>query len=136
MAPVAKPRPKFRVIRSKSGKGHTVMTYYPNDYAEHEAALAEMLKEMAVTGKEYTGPVKVDIICTFEPPPSLSKKERAERLVGEWHSMKPDGDNLGKCVMDAMNHIKLWVDDCQVADLRVRKVWGVDAGIFVRVDAL
>lgn len=33
----------------------------------------------------------------------------------------PDGDNIGKCVLDALNG-NVWKDDAQVVDLRVRKV--------------
>jgi Holliday junction resolvase RusA-like endonuclease len=70
-------------------------------------------------------------------PASWSKRKQAANL---WkpHAQKPDIDNLTKAVMDAMSErveklteatketMKLagvWQDDCQVADLTVRKRW-------------
>lgn len=51
---------------------------------------------------------------------------------------KPDADNVGKSVLDALNGCA-WLDDSQVSDLRVRKVWagaGEPGGVLVRAWAV
>ena len=37
--------------------------------------------------------------------------------------MKPRFDNVAKIVCDSVNGI-LWDDDCQIVELRVRKIYG------------
>lgn len=81
-----------------------------------------------------TGPVKLTILCTFEPPQSWSKKKAAAH-VGRYHTQKPDMDNLEKAVMDALNGIA-YLDDKQVADKVARKVWGPVARTVVQIEAL
>ncbi len=137
--PIAKPRPKFRVVKIKKGKftsGHSVMTYYPGDYMEKEQELSLLIAALREVREPYDGPISVDAICVFALPPSLTKKEREARMKAGWHIIKPDVDNVGKWILDAMNHIRIWSDDCQVADLRIRKRWGNEAGISLLVEAL
>ena len=134
--PIAKPRPKFRIVKNKFSKGSTVMTYYPGDYMKEEESLSLALAELRKADEVFLGPVAVDAICLFPLPKSLSKKEKGERMAIGWHTQKPDADNVGKFICDAMNQIRIWADDCQVADLRIRKRWSEEPGIFISVDAL
>jgi len=52
---------------------------------------------------------------------------RPKRLMGrdypEWHSSRPDADNLAKAVLDAIQDCGWWDDDGQVAELSVRKCY-------------
>lgn len=80
------------------------------------------------------GPVRVMIFATFEPPPSWSKKKRAEHLH-RMHTQKPDLDNIAKAIKDGLNRIA-WADDSQVAELFARKVWGITAQTVVSVEVL
>jgi Holliday junction resolvase RusA-like endonuclease len=51
---------------------------------------------------------------------------RPKRLIGkpaEWHTGRPDVDNLAKAVLDAIADTGWWRDDGQVAELSVRKFW-------------
>lgn len=136
MAPVAKPRPKFRVLKSKFTKGNTVMTYYPSDYSKWEEGLTLHLKSIKGSGVvAASGPVRLDAIFFIPVPPRVKGKEREERLAG-WHDIKPDKDNLEKALCDALNHAGIWKDDCQVADGRIQKRWAEVGHIEVKVTKL
>jgi Holliday junction resolvase RusA-like endonuclease len=39
-----------------------------------------------------------------------------------WHTQRPDFDNLCKITLDALTGV-IFVDDCQVCDIRVVKQW-------------
>ena len=80
------------------------------------------------------GPVKLEIRCTFAIPKSASK---ARRLAAMWrpHTQKPDSDNIAKQIGDALNRIA-WVDDSQIADSRVIKLWGDRDETVVEVEAM
>ena len=41
----------------------------------------------------------------------------------KWCPKKPDSDNYAKAVMDAITTLRVWEDDSQVVDLRVRKFY-------------
>ena len=81
-----------------------------------------------------TGPVRLVIYATFEPAQSWSKKKRAEHLHRP-HTQKPDLDNVAKAVADGLNRVA-WGDDSQVAEMVVRKVWGITPQTVVQVEAL
>ena len=134
VVPVAKPRPKFRQVKKKGQKFATTMVYYQNDYLKWEEELASMLRPMVV--RKHSGPVKLEATFAFPVPPSLSKKEKAERLEVGWHAQKPDSDNLAKSVLDSMNHIGIWDDDSQVCDIHCQKRWSERGYIAITVTAL
>lgn len=79
------------------------------------------------------GPVKLTIFATFPVPASCTKAERIRRMAAP-HTQKPDADNIGKLVKDALSGIA-YGDDAQVADLTVRKVWGHEGRTVVTVEA-
>lgn len=55
---------------------------------------------------KMSGTLQVDIVAYFEPPRSASKKERQLMLDGEIaYDKKPDGDNIQKAVLDALNGV-------------------------------
>ena len=62
---------------------------------------------------------------------------RPKRPRSQWPVTRPDGENLSKGLLDSWNGV-LWVDDSQVVDLVVRKVYARDAGpgVEVTVEAL
>lgn len=57
------------------------------------------------------------------------KKDRPIRPSAPgYHTGNPDADNLAKAVMDALTILRMWGDDAQVADLRVRKLYENGSG--------
>jgi len=75
------------------------------------------------------GPIELQLCMIYVRPNTWSKKKKAATF---WKSSKPDSDNLAKIFKDAMNQI-VWLDDAQVADLRVQKVYGDTAGTIIRI---
>ena len=72
----------------------------------------------------YCAPVSVYIEAVFPVPKSKSRKDREEMLAGRvLPTKKPDADNIAKIVCDALNSVA-WMDDAQVAVLRVSKLYG------------
>lgn len=56
------------------------------------------------------GPLRLEMLALFDIPPSWTKKRKA---AAEWHTSKPDSDNLQKVLKDSCNQI-VWRDDAQV----------------------
>lgn len=64
-----------------------------------------------------TDPLEVRVIAYLAMPASWSKRKRAA-MQGQFHRVKPDGDNVFKGVADA-----LWEQDSCIAISRVEKRW-------------
>ena len=70
------------------------------------------------------------------PPASWSAKKRGRALRGEFRPrVKPDWDNFGKLICDALNSIA-WKDDAQIVDGTVRKFYAEDPGIAITITEL
>lgn len=124
--PHGKGRPRATTV------GGRARVYTPKASADYEA-------EVRRAGAPHfaapiAGPVKLRIVAYFLPPKSWSKRKRAE-MQGQFHTQKPDGDNLMKSIKDGLNGVA-WHDDCQAADCRVVKRWGSCDETFVLVEAL
>ena len=119
--PFAKQRPRFS---RKSGRAYT-----PGETVSFERQIGQIATQHFPT--PIDGPVGLEIIATFVPAKSGSKKKTAEHLHRP-HTQKPDLDNIEKAILDGLNRIA-FADDAQVADSRKRKVWGVTAQTIVRV---
>lgn len=114
--PRGKGRPRF------TRRGHT---YTDQPTAEYEQAVANAWKGEALCCIE-SEPTEITIDAFFKVPTSLSKKKRAE-LFGTAFLHKPDADNIGKIVLDALNGLA-YQDDRQIDRLTVNKkyVWSDD----------
>ena len=110
------------------------MAYYPGEYSKWESDLSLMLKSEVI--RRFAGPVRLDAIFAFPVPDSCTKKERDARLNQEWHTQKPDRDNLAKALMDALNHTGVWNDDSQVCCGNVEKRWSENGYIAVTITEL
>jgi Holliday junction resolvase RusA-like endonuclease len=77
-------------------------------------------------------PLILDMLVQVQIPQSWSKKKRVAAMSGEIRpTKKPDFDNYAKTV-DALNLI-VWIDDAQIVDGRVRKVYSEQPGMFIEV---
>ena len=110
--PYAKKRPRFSRATGRA--------YDPAGNAQAEDSIGTIA--MRHFPQPIEGAVEVIIEAQFAPAASWSKKRRAD-AIGKPHTQKPDCDNLGKTVMDALNRIA-WADDGQVASVTIRKSWG------------
>lgn len=119
LAPVAKGRARSRVVQAK---GRTFVSHYtPPATRAWEAAVAKMGRA-AMAGREpIAGPVELLSVFLLPVPDSWPEWKRRLALEGRVvPTVKPDWDNLGKAVADALNGIA-WADDAQVVDCFTRK---------------
>jgi Holliday junction resolvase RusA-like endonuclease len=82
------------------------------------------------------GPLQVDLTAVLERPQSHYKTNGELSAAGErspWPTRKPDWDNLGKLVADALNG-KAYRDDSQIVHVVLWKRWASPGeGSFTRV---
>jgi Holliday junction resolvase RusA-like endonuclease len=133
--PKAKERPRFRVVTPKKGKPFS-QAYTPKVTRGFEADCAVMAKAAMRGEAPMMGPVVVIIYAFFPIPKSYTKKRQAAIRAGlEAFVKKPDEDNVGKAVKDAMNGI-VYGDDCQIVRGRTDKDWTDEPRVIVRVTEL
>lgn len=123
--PTAKGRPRF------SRHGSFVRTYTPEKTYRYEQLV--QLSFMQAGLPKLSGAVKVGIIAFFPIPKSASKKKHEQMVNGEIrHTTKPDGENVSKAILDALNKIA-YEDDSNIVELHIEK-WYSDeprAEIFI-----
>ena len=88
-------------------------TYIPAKTRRYRQLLRSCYREQG--GPVFSGPLRVTVEVFRELP-----KSRPKYVVAEPDTFKPDVDNVGKNVLDALNGLA-WGDDASVTDLRVRK---------------
>lgn len=78
-------------------------------------------------------PIECQILCYFPIPKSWSNKKKE---MAHWVMTKPDWDNVGKIICDALNEIA-YHDDTQISRGIVEKMYGCgDVGAQVRFTVL
>ena len=83
----------------------------------------------------HFGPCRVEIDAVFTAPKAWRVADQKAALAGAiTPENKPDCDNIAKAVLDALNGIA-YKDDSQVADLVVRKRFGEEAHVSVRIES-
>lgn len=93
-------------------------------------------KAIVGDNQPFTGAVRMTIVAIYEAPPSWPKPILSAVSKGVvFHTSKPDADNVFKLVGDAMNGVA-YVDDCQVAELILRKRYGTPARTEVTITPL
>lgn len=123
--PCAKQRPRMTKV------GHT---YTPEKTVNYET----LVKQLYITqGHErLEGALKMTVNAFFSIPKSASKKNREKMLRGEIRpTKKPDWDNVGKIVSDALNEMA-YKDDCQIVDARVVKRYSDNPRVEVEITEL
>ena len=126
-APVGKGRPRA------ARRGAGVVMFTPEKTAGYEALVAATASNAmrAEAGPLFTGPLEAVLEMRFPVPASWSKAKRARALAGvEWHTSKPDADNVAKAVLDACNGV-VFRDDSQVVILIATKAFSEAPGVRV-----
>lgn len=127
----------FIVNGEPRGKGRPRFTRDGHVYtdAKTRAYEDEIRKAFAAAGGVMTDKaVMVSIVVHHGVPASWNKKVTQAALDNKIAPIrKPDVDNIGKIVLDALNGVA-WKDDRQVVSLSVAKAWTKEAyvGVFVR----
>lgn len=111
--PQGKGRPRFAKV------GNFMRAYTPAETVSFEEKVRGYALREGVT--RIHGPVMMTISAFRQIPISTSVK-KAESMEGQFCTVKPDWDNIGKIVSDALNGVA-FNDDSQVVDVRVTKMW-------------
>jgi len=125
--PVGKQRARY------AKRGNFVQTYTPDKTRNYEALIKEAGIQAMGSSEPLETPVTVAIYIRVGIPASFSKQKRKDALAGILKpTKKPDIDNCAKCFLDAMNgHV--YLDDKQVINLHVTKVWSEIGAVEVMV---
>ena len=122
-----KGRPKF------ARRGSFVKTYTDAETVAYEAQIRAAAVTAMAGRPPLTGPVVLTVRVRRPAPKSATKKARAMMLADQLRpTSKPDWDNYGKAVSDALNGVA-YVDDAQVTDGRAIKVFAEVAGVDIVV---
>ena len=125
--PKGKGRPRFSRV------GNFTKVYTDKQTLTYEAMIATFAKQAMGGSEPLKTPVSVFLHVRLPIPQSYSKKRREACLNGlEMPCKKPDIDNIAKTYLDAMNGV-IFVDDTQVIDLHVKKLYSAVAGVDVMV---
>ena len=119
----AKQRPRF------NGK----FAYTPRETVAYENWVKTCYLEKYKDKELMEKPLRVTIKAYFEIPKSTSKKKEAEMLCGAISpTKKPDWDNIGKIVSDALNKFA-FKDDSQITDVRIFKKYAKTPKVIVQI---
>ena len=127
--PVGKGRPRA------ARRGAGVVMFTPEKTADYEALVAATaaaaLPGNSLAHQLLDGPLEAALEMRFPVPASWSKAKRARALAGaEWHTSKPDADNVAKAILDACNGV-VFRDDAQVVTLIAAKAFSEEPGVRV-----
>ena len=126
--PVGKQRPRF--VR----RGNHVSTYTPEKTKTYEDEIRYMARCAMGASPPLETPVTVAIYIRVEIPKSFSKQKRKDALEGIIKpTKKPDIDNVAKCHLDAIQGGIIILDDKQVVNLHVTKVYAEIGAVEVMV---
>jgi Holliday junction resolvase RusA-like endonuclease len=127
--PVAKARPRL------DKAGHV---YTPEKTRAAEAAIRSVVAIMGPV--PWSLAVRVEIDFYFRPPARMTREGVQKALRGEIRPiLRVDVDNLGKLVLDAIQGHgpgHCFADDKQVAELVLRKWYGLEPRTVLKVTAL
>ena len=107
--------------------------YMPHEHRAWMDAAVTMLREQR-RGEAIAGPVAVEIVAIWPMPkarPAWCDRERwkrREETLGIPYATKPDVDNVGKIVLDALVEAGILEDDRFVVELSVLKRCEADVG--------
>ncbi len=123
--PVAKGRP--RVTRYG--------TYTPEKTKNYETLVKELyFMEHGQTLLE--GELSIDIKAYFRIPKSASKKRKRLMASGDMRPVKrPDWDNVGKIVTDALNGVA-YDDDSQIVSATVEKYYSEEPRTEIKIERI
>lgn len=114
-----RPTPKARPRLSKFA------VYTPKKTADYEKLIAYEWKRR-YKDLVLKNAVKLDLLFCFKKAKSCKK---------DYHTQRPDLDNLEKAILDGLNKVA-FVDDCQVVELNSKKVFSDTDKIVITVTEL
>jgi Holliday junction resolvase RusA-like endonuclease len=132
--PLGKGRPRGRIVMPRN-KAPFISFYTPAASAAYETALKWVGRVAMRSRKPFTGALQVAVTAHMPVPESWSETKRGKALAGEIRpSVKPDADNILK-MLDGLNTV-VWVDDAQIVDARILKIYSAAPKLVIEVTEL
>jgi Holliday junction resolvase RusA-like endonuclease len=121
--PVAQPRARARAF---AVGGHTRVQMYDPPQAKDwkRTVQAQVLTQKPATPVD--GPLAMRLVFHLPRPQSLPKREK-------WPTKRPDLDNLGKAIKDALKGV-IYRDDSLIVKFTADKVYGPSPGVEIVID--
>lgn len=117
--PKAQPRPRA------FSRGGVTRIYNPGT-AEGWKGLIALAAKRFRPARPMEGPIAVTIIFYLRRPKRLFRKKDPPGPIP--YIARPDWDNLGKAVTDALTELSFWRDDALAWDVHVRKFYAAKDG--------
>lgn len=123
---------KFTIFGAPQGKarhrmahrGNRIIAYTPANSAAYEDIVKLEYQQQCGHKFPPKTPLSVNILAFYPIPKSASKRTRQGMEAREsFPTVKPDWDNVGKIICDALNGIA-YHDDAQVVSATVEKRYG------------
>lgn len=125
--PLGKQRP--RVL--KNG-----ITYTPQQTVNYEAFVKKLYWDKYHQEKPFDGPVRLRIMAFLPVPESASQAKKAAMLRNDIRPTKrPDWDNIGKIITDALNGLA-YSDDKQIVSCLVEKYYSGIPRVEVEIEGM
>ncbi len=111
-------------------------TYTPKETVNYEKFVKQIFEDTYKNHELITGPVRMHIIAYFRIPKSTSKVKRSAMQSGDIRpTKKPDWDNIGKIITDALNKVA-YEDDKQVVSCVVEKYYSKEPRLQVEIESI
>lgn len=128
--PVAKGRGRLTTINGQPRQ------FTPAKTVAYESKVAHAGQQAMAGEPLFDGPVAIEIEARFQIAASWSKKKQASAREGVLrHTSRPDGDNVLKAIGDGLNGV-VYIDDSQIAEVRLSKRYADTPGVAVTVREL
>jgi len=123
---VGKERPRVNLYEGR--------VYTPNKTKDYENYIRECFCIKYPNFKQIMDRVSIDIIAYKQIPKSTSKSNVQKMLDDEISpTIKPDIDNIGKVVLDALNKFA-FKDDNQVCKFTIQKKYSLIEKIYIKIE--
>ena len=123
---IGKERPRVNLYNGR--------VYTPNKTKDYENYIRECFCIKYPNFKQIEGRVSIEIIAFKAIPKNISKINAQKMLEGEISPVvKPDIDNIGKVVLDALNKFA-FKDDNQVCKFSIQKKYSLIEKIYIKVE--
>ena len=132
---------KFKVLGEPKGKqcsrlckiqGQSIV-YTPKQTTEYEQKIRASCKRLMSEKFPQGIPLEIKITALFSIPKKFNKEQREKSINGELlPTKKPDGDNVIKIVLDALNDTA-YFDDSQVCGINFFKRYREKTQIIIEI---
>jgi len=123
---------RHRIIVDGTGRRY-IASYTPAKVKANSQTIASLVAQHRPRDP-LSGPLRATYVLTY--PWRSSTSQRARKAGPMPKDTKPDCDNLGKNLSDTLQRSGFFANDSQIADLRIVKQWGDQAGVTVRLEGI